>query len=55
MNMVRMTKLEYERTKHLIVIRSGIEEKNKNNKVLLQFIGQLYDIVHIIVKTYEAG
>ncbi|CAD8134483.1 unnamed protein product [Paramecium octaurelia] len=54
-NIVRMTKLEFELTKQLMLYRSSIESKNNNNKEVVQFISQIFDIIQIIIRTFEAG
>ncbi|CAD8054086.1 unnamed protein product [Paramecium primaurelia] len=54
-NVVRMTKLEFELTKQLMLQRHCIESKNNNNKDVIQFISQIYDILQIIIRTFEAG
>ncbi|CAK71286.1 unnamed protein product (macronuclear) [Paramecium tetraurelia] len=54
-NIVRMTKLEFELTKQLMLYRLSIESKNNNNKDVVQFISQIFDIIQIIIRTFEAG
>ncbi|CAD8051276.1 unnamed protein product [Paramecium sonneborni] len=54
-NVVRMTKLEFELTKQLILQKQFIELKNQNNKDISKFICQIYDIIQIIIRTFEAG
>ncbi|CAD8050105.1 unnamed protein product [Paramecium sonneborni] len=54
-NIVRMTKLEFELTKQLMLQRHCIELQNNNNKDISQFISQIYDIIQIIIRTFEAG
>lgn len=55
MNVVRMTKLEHEKTKLILRRKMKIEEAVKNNKDLLNLVAKLYDIIQIVMKTYDAG
>lgn len=55
MNVVRITKLEHEKTKVILKRKLKIEEAVKNNKDLLILVAKLFDIIQIIMKTYDAG